>query len=95
MRISETKREALKKLPYQRYLKSHFWREVRKLALERSGHACQLCNTKGRLQVHHRTYQNRGYEDQNLQDLVALCSGCHKKFHKVNRKPKQKVKKKL
>jgi 5-methylcytosine-specific restriction endonuclease McrA len=93
MRLSKAKREALRKLPYPKYLKTDFWQAVRKIAIERAGNACQLCNAKGRLQVHHRTYKNKGYEDQNMQDLVALCGACHWKFHAVKIAKPTKIKK--
>lgn len=82
MKLSKAKREALRELPYPKYLRSQFWRSVRQLALKRARNACQLCNAKSRLQVHHRSYQNRGYEDKNIQDLIVLCRTCHNIFHK-------------
>jgi 5-methylcytosine-specific restriction endonuclease McrA len=93
MQVSIADRELLKKLPYSSYLRTKFWQEVRKLALVRSGGACQLCASKSGLQVHHRTYTSRGYEDQNLSDLTVLCKACHAKFHR-KRKPKKRTTKK-
>ncbi|QLE46474.1 HNH endonuclease (plasmid) [Nostoc sp. C052] len=90
MRLSIQKREALKKLPYPTYLKSDFWKSVRELALKRAGYACQTCNAKTNLQVHHRTYQHRGYEDQHIEDLVTLCNTCHKKIHNIKVKRRKK-----
>ena len=45
---------------------------------------CQLCNTGGSLQVHHRTYQRRGYE--RLDDLTVLCRKCHERQHGIENK---------
>lgn len=94
MQVSIADREALKKLPYSSYLRTKFWQEVRRLALVRSGCACQLCASKTRLQVHHRTYATRGYEDQNLNDLTVLCKTCHAKFHRKRKSKKKTTKKK-
>ncbi|MEH2135433.1 HNH endonuclease [Nostoc sp.] len=81
MRLSKADRETLKNLPYPSYLRTKFWKSVREMAIARAGSACQLCNNKTRLQVHHRTYENRGYEDKHLGDLTVLCRTCHQKFH--------------
>lgn len=64
---------------YKEYLSSPHWQHMRQMALERSGHRCQLCGYRGNLKVHHNTYQNRGHEE--LTDLVVLCGKCHSKFH--------------
>lgn len=43
---------------------------------------CQVCNLSGRLNVHHRSYENHGYENLHLEDLVVLCEGRHSQFHR-------------
>ena len=65
--------------PYNEYLKSEHWQEVRAGALERAGNRCQLCNRAARLHVHHRTYERRGCELPD--DVIVLCADCHKLFH--------------
>lgn len=70
---------ALRALPYAEYLKTDHWYFTRRLALERAGHRCQVCNAKSRLEVHHRTYENRGEEPP--EDLIVLCDPCHELFH--------------
>lgn len=72
---------ALRLLPYSEYLKTDHWQHTRKRALIIAGYACHLCNSKDRLQVHHKTYERRGYESQ--EDLTVLCERCHKKFHDI------------
>lgn len=66
-------------MPYDAYLRSEWWMCVRKAALERAGHRCQVCNASERLNVHHRTYEARGCE--SLDDLTVLCRDCHGLFH--------------
>lgn len=67
---------------YKEYLKSKHWAKVRKLAIKRSGNKCQLCSSKGKLNVHHNNYKNLGKELPT--DLIVLCETCHKKFHNKN-----------
>lgn len=67
-------------LPYDEYLKSEYWRDVRRVALHRAGERCQLCNARDRLQVHHRCYTRRGLPGE-LEDLIVLCADCHGRFH--------------
>jgi HNH endonuclease len=49
--------------------------------LEAAGFTCQLCDSKDKLQVHHRRYDNIGHE--SLSDLIVLCDRCHSRFHDV------------
>lgn len=66
-------------MPYRDYLQTPEWQQRRSYKLRRAGYKCELCNSSGRLHVHHRTYENRGNED--LRDLIVLCEPCHQKFH--------------
>jgi hypothetical protein len=70
---------AEQKLDYPLYLQSIWWKTISLEAKERAGHRCQLCNKKGVLHTHHRTYENIGNE--NPEDLIVLCAKCHAKFH--------------
>jgi hypothetical protein len=73
-------RAELRTMPYEDFLQTQYWQEVRVAALERAGHRCQLCNADGRpLHVHHRTYERRGCELPG--DLTVLCDQCHDWFH--------------
>jgi len=72
------------KLDYHEYIKSPGWKETSRLAKERAGYRCQLCNRKGddtTLHTHHRTYVRLGIEFD--EDLIVLCSSCHKKHHGI------------
>jgi len=71
---------------YYEYLKSPEWNKKRKAKIKEAGGRCQLCNTKGKLSVHHRTY-DRVY-NEILTDLIALCDNCHKKFHDIDTQQK-------
>lgn len=74
------KRQELHTMPYREYLQTPEWQEKRKSAMKRAGFRCQVCNAYGvRLNVHHRTYERRGYE--NNHDLIVLCANCHQIFH--------------
>jgi hypothetical protein len=79
LKIKEQYLSSLKSCSYSDYLKSAHWQELRTKKLRYSRFACELCNNKGVLHVHHRTYQNRGQE--RLSDLIVLCEPCHFTFH--------------
>lgn len=75
MRLTE-----LKSMPYQDYLETAEWKERRQRSLRSANYSCQLCNgANTELNVHHRTYERRGNENQR--DLIVLCRDCHAKFH--------------
>lgn len=71
----------LRTMPYKEYLKTPEWQKRRKAKLKEAKHRCQLCNDGGTLNVHHRTYENRGNEP--LSDLIVLCEPCHERFHGI------------
>lgn len=70
---------SLKSMPYQQYLKTEHWQTVRRAALKRARFRCQVCNANAPLDVHHRTYENRGAEWAS--DVIALCRECHARHH--------------
>lgn len=77
---ANVRQRELHTMPYRDYLETPEWRAQRDEALTRAGHRCQLCNRgRGELNVHHRTYANRGYE--RADDLIVLCRPCHAGFH--------------
>jgi len=71
--------EDLKTMPYKEYLQSNHWKAMRKRQLKLANYKCGLCNSKDNLNVHHKTYENRG--DEKDEDLIVLCQECHAKFH--------------
>jgi predicted restriction endonuclease len=69
-----------KDLPYQEYLLTSHWQDVRHRALAYADHRCQLCGRgKVELHVHHNTYERLGAE--RASDVVVLCAEHHAKFH--------------
>lgn len=74
---------------YNDYLKTDYWKAVSDAVKRRAGYRCQLCNSQHDLCAHHRTYEHRGSELENLDDLVCLCRRCHEIFHgRVKEPPK-------
>lgn len=78
---SEARIKELREMPYAEYLKTDHWQELRRQKLKQAKYRCQLCNSPNNLEVHHRTYKNRGQE--YLSDLTVLCDPCHERFHKT------------
>ena len=68
---------------YLDYLRSPEWKAKRRRAIERAGHACEICGKTGRLEVHHTTYERLGKE--RLSDLVVVCRSCHRWVHRTGR----------
>lgn len=69
---------------YREYLQSEDWNRKRLSKLQEAGYRCQLCNRQDALNVHHRTYDRVFIELP--EDLIALCSKCHEKFHNISSK---------
>jgi hypothetical protein len=81
------KADQRRRMPYKEYLKSEEWAVVSRLARHRDGNRCQLCGTTdGPLDVHHLTYERRGFE--RLEDLITLCHVCHFAEHERQRREK-------
>lgn len=76
-----TQAAELNLLTYQDFLHSPYWRVVREYALERARYRCELCGSKRRLNVHHKTYEHHGLEHLHTEDLIVLCKRCHARFH--------------
>lgn len=73
--------KVLRSLSYSGFLKSKYWQLVRQKVLKRDNHQCVICKNTKFLQIHHDTYKNHFKELHNLQDLLTLCSKCHKEHH--------------
>lgn len=72
---------SLRKLSYDDFLKTDYWKEVRQAKLRECGHKCQICGAKHDLHIHHNCYDHHGQEHKHLEDLVVLCKDCHTLFH--------------
>jgi 5-methylcytosine-specific restriction endonuclease McrA len=63
-------------MDYQEYIRSDRWKETRQWILIFWNYRCALCNSRERVEVHHRTYERLGQELTT--DCIALCNRCHK-----------------
>lgn len=64
---------------YKEYLDSEQWQRVRSQRVSMDSCKCVRCGSGKNLQVHHKTYERRGFE--HLDDLETLCERCHKEEH--------------
>lgn len=65
---------------YERYIHSPSWRELAKKRMDADQGKCLVCGHKA-TEVHHLTYDRFGNEA--LDDLVSLCSQCHRKAEEI------------
>lgn len=72
----------LRSMKYRDFLRTVYWRYISAHIKEESGKRCSLCGRYGSMNVHHRTYENHGEEALHTEDLICLCSKCHKNYHK-------------
>jgi hypothetical protein len=63
-------------MDYKEYLKSEKWKYIREWAMIFWNYRCAVCNSKERVEVHYRTYENLGHE--KMTDLLPMCHRCHK-----------------
>lgn len=84
---------------YGRALQSDEWKELRKKILTRDGFSCKKCDSKDKLEVHHKEYfideKNKFFKPNEypLGSLVTLCNNCHQSLHKKIKIPTKKVNK--
>lgn len=77
-------RDEINKLSYSDFLKTEYWKGIRHYKLYNANYKCALCNSKEKLNVHHKTYEHHGLEHIKKyadEDLIVLCNDCHEKFH--------------
>jgi hypothetical protein len=67
---------------HQKKLCTPQWRTKRAEILKRDNSRCVVCSAKENLHVHHLAYTGQPWEAPN-DDLVTLCSTCHKKEHRL------------
>jgi hypothetical protein len=79
--LDQESSDRFSKMPYDEFLRTPYWKFVRRLALDRDGHQCRNCTATTNLHVHHRTYEFRGRDHEHLDALTTLCADCHAKFH--------------
>ena len=67
-------------MTYEAYIASPAWKALRKLALERDGYRCRLCDAEDDLEVHHRRYPpGRCWALDCVDALTTLCGLCHER----------------
>lgn len=66
---------------YDEYLKSKWWRQRRKQALDKAKNRCERCGEvpDKPLHVHHKSYDRLGREKAS--DLEVVCYKCHHYEH--------------
>jgi 5-methylcytosine-specific restriction endonuclease McrA len=78
--VSAERARELHVMPYSKYLETPEWRSRAAQIKASSGSRCAACGSETRLQIHHLTYDRRGYERPS--DLLTLCRPCHKLVHR-------------
>ena len=77
-------------ITYQEYLKSDHWKNIRRRYFRSKLYkGCYICGSRTNIQIHHKTYKRFGREWLN--DLLALCTDCHKEVHEYHQKNPQRV----
>jgi hypothetical protein len=66
---------------YSDYLHSRKWEALRKTALVRADHQCELCNAPYKA-VHHIKYPKK-YKEDHIDNLLVVCDQCHAKLHGI------------
>ena len=70
---------------------SHEWKEVRRQALDRDNHLCQICLSHNKYTfantVHHiKPIRANKAESLRLDNLMTVCASCHNKLHQEKAK---------
>lgn len=63
------------------YLKTPYWKRIRKIALERDSYRCRVCG-RPTTEVHHLSYKFLTIQHRHMDQLISLCSYHHRKVHK-------------
>lgn len=78
---------------YKEYIVSKEWYDLKIDLLEIRGCKCEICGKQKhptRLQIHHKHYLT--LFNENPEDLLILCSTCHKEIHRDKNNKKKRVK---
>lgn len=71
------------RMPYDDYLQTDVWRELRNERLRLDHYQCQYCGTAQNVEVHHLRYPLEAWGTEDVEtDLITLCSTCHAETHK-------------
>jgi hypothetical protein len=77
--VDKKTQDSLNFMPYQAFLNTEYWHELRKIYYEHNPRKCFVCRSKSNLHLHHFNYDSRGKESFN--DIVCLCKSCHFALH--------------
>jgi len=61
-------------------LDAEAYQHLRRQVLERDGWRCQLCGSMAGVEVHHIERRSQAGADAE-QNLITLCSACHRRAH--------------
>ena len=61
------------------------WDKIRSEVYKRDGHKCVLCHKKGKVHAHH-IIPVKISKDNSLNNLVSVCSKCHRKLESIGLK---------
>ena len=73
-------------MSYDNFLCTPYWKAISDYVKHKFNCVCKLCKSTDNLNVHHKIYDNHGYEHRmNVieTDLTVLCRDCHKKIHGI------------
>lgn len=73
----------LKRMHYQEFLETPYWKSIAYRTKERFGFKCAMCPSTKLLNAHHRDYKFRGIEIVNMKELTCVCEKCHLKYHNL------------
>lgn len=80
--------EYIRQMKYKDFLLTPYWLMLSNYVKTKlHNNTCDECGAKTHLQTHHLTYDRHGYEhvkDVMENDLIVLCSKCHKKAHNIS-----------
>lgn len=78
-------------IPYEEYLQTDHWKQVRNKRMEMDSHKCVICGATDDLQVHHCSYERLWNENVDV-DLMTLCKPCHKRIHAIKDREEHSIK---
>lgn len=67
---------------YRYYLRSSLWKGIRERVFARNNR-CEVCGVNAN-RVHHKEYTEAVLSGDNIDSLVSLCNGCHKRIEFTN-----------
>lgn len=70
-------------MEYKDYLTTNHWDKTRKQKLSKKDF-CQICGSSSNIHIHHKRYKKRNKTvlfNEKDNDLMVLCSSCHRLWH--------------